>query len=194
MPSESKQLLILASASPRRRDLLAQIGVTPAAVEPAEVDEAPRRGELPRQLAARLAAAKVEAVAARRPGAFVLGADTVVACGRRILPKPTQPEEAQACLRRLSGRRHVVYGGVCIVAPDGTARNRIVETAVTFKRLDETEMARYMESGEWEGKAGGYAIQGLAAAYIRFIRGSYSNVVGLPLFEVAQMLKGLGYR
>lgn len=186
--------LILASASPRRLALLEQIGIAPDTVEPADVDETARRGELPAQLAARLAADKAGAVAGRHSGAFVLGADTVVACGRRILPKPADAAEARACLDRLSGRRHVVYGGVTLISPDGSARHRLVRTTVTFKRLEADEIAAYLDSGEWRGKAGGYAIQGRAAAYIRFIRGSYSNVVGLPLFEVAQLLKGVGYR
>lgn len=186
--------LVLASASPRRRDLLAQIGIVPDFIDPADVDETPEPRELPRAHAARLAKAKAQAVSVRHTGAVVIGADTVVACGRRILPKPADAEEARRCLVRLSGRRHRVYGGVSLVAPDGSVRNRLVQTAVIFNRLDEQEIARYLESGEWEGKAGGYAIQGLAAAFIRTINGSYSNVVGLPLFETAQLLKGIGYR
>lgn len=194
MSQSQRASLVLASASPRRLALLEQIGVTPDVVEPASVDETIRRGELPAQLAARLAADKAAAVAARHAGAFVLGADTVVACGRRVLPKPEDAEAARACLDRLSGRRHLVYGGVTLVSPDGAARSRLVRTVVTFKRLEPGEIADYLGSGEWRCKAGGYAIQGRAAAYIRFIRGSYSNVVGLPLYEVAQLLKGVGYR
>jgi septum formation protein len=186
--------LILASASPRRLALLEQIGIAPDTVDPAAVDETAQRRELPAQLAARLGMEKATAVAARHPDTFVLGADTVVACGRRILPKPEDAAEARACLDFLSGRRHVVYGGVTLVSPDGTARHRLVRTTVTFKRLERDEIAAYLDSGEWQGKAGGYAIQGRAAAFIRFIRGSYSNVVGLPLYEVAQLLKGVGYR
>ncbi len=186
--------LVLASASPRRLALLEQIGIVPDAVDPADIDESVRRGELPAQHAARLGLEKAAAVAGRRAGAFVLGADTVVACGRRILPKAEDAETARRCLERLSGRRHMVYGGVTLQSPDGSARSRLVRTTVTFKRLEPGEIVAYLESGEWEGKAGGYAIQGLAAAYIRFIRGSYSNVVGLPLYEVAQLLKGVGYR
>ena len=186
--------LVLASASPRRLALLEQIGIAPDTVEPAEIDETARRRELPAQLAARLAAEKARTVAERHTDAFILGADTVVACGRRILPKPDAAAEAQACLDRLSGRRHVVYGGITLILPDGSARNRLVRTTVTFRRLERAEIAGYIDSGEWRGKAGGYAIQGRAAAFIRFIRGSYSNVVGLPLFEVAQLLKGVGYR
>jgi septum formation protein len=186
--------LVLASASPRRRDLLAQIGIVPDVVEPAHVDETPAPRELPGPHAARLADEKAQAVAARFPGACVIGADTVVSCGRRILPKPEEPAEARRCLLRLSGRGHRVYGGVCIVGPDGIARRRLVQTVVRFKRLEEAEIERYLASEEWRGKAGGYAIQGLAAAYIRSINGSYSNVVGLPLFEVSQLLNGLGWR
>jgi septum formation protein len=193
-PANLGPKLVLASASPRRRDLLAQIGVLPDAIDPAELDETPWPGELPGPHAARLAHEKAQAVALRHPGCGVLGADTVVACGRRILPKPEEPESARQCLQRLSGRAHRVYGGVCLVAPDGAVRQRLVQTVVRFKRLDAGEVDRYLASGEWQGKAGGYAIQGLAAAFIRAINGSYSNVVGLPLFEVAQMLKGLGWR
>jgi len=188
------QRLVLASASPRRRDLLAQIGIEPDAVDPADLDETPWPRELPGPHAARLAHEKARAVAARHPGAWILAADTVVACGRRILPKPDQEGEARACLRRLSGRAHRVFGGVTILAPAGAVRERLVQTVVRFKRLDAAEIDAYIHAGEWRGKAGGYAIQGRAAAFIRSINGSYSNVVGLPLFEVAQMLKGLGWR
>ena len=186
--------LVLASASPRRLALLAQVGIVPALVEAAAVDEAPRRGELPPALARRLAAAKARAVAARHPGAFVLAADTVVACGRRALPKPADAATADACLTLLSGRRHRVLGGVALVAPDGMLVERLVSTAVTFKRLTAQERAAYLASGEWRDKAGGYAIQGRAALFVRALSGSYSNVVGLPLFETAQMLAGLGWR
>jgi septum formation protein len=185
---------VLASASPRRLALLAQIGIAPDRVDPADIDETVRRGDLPAKHATRLGREKAIAVAGRHAGAFVLGADTVVACGRRILPKANDAGTARACLERLSGRRHTVYGGVTLIAPDGSARSRLVRTTVTFKRLERGEIAAYLDSGEWEDKAGGYAIQGRAAAYIRFIRGSYSNVVGLPLYEVAQILKGAGYR
>ena len=185
--------LVLASASPRRLALLRQLGVEPDLVEPAEIDETPRRGELPRALAARLAATKAEAVATRHPGTFVLGADTVVACGRRCLPKPEDEGEARACLALLSGRRHRVLGGLAVIAPDGRRAARLVVTTVAFKRLSEAETAAYLESGEWRGKAGGYAVQGRAAAFVRFLSGSYSNVVGLPLFEAVSALRGLGY-
>lgn len=185
--------LVLASASPRRVDLLAQIGVVADAVDPAEIDETPLPRELPRQLAGRLAAAKAQAVAARHPDAIVLGADTVVACGRRALPKAEDATNARRCLVLLSGRRHRVYGGVALALPDGRVLTRLVQTAVRFKRLSEPEIDAYLASGEWQGKAGGYAIQGTAATFIRFLSGSHSNVVGLPLFETAQMLRGLGY-
>jgi septum formation protein len=185
--------LVLASASPRRLELLKQIGLEPEAVDPAAIDETPRRGELPPALAKRLAAEKARAVAARHPGAFVLAADTVVACGRRALPKPEDEAVAARCLDLLSGRRHRVLGGVAVVAPDGRLALRVVDTAVAFKRLTEAERRAYLKSGEWRGKAGGYAIQGRAARFVRAINGSYSNVVGLPLFETAQMLLGLGF-
>lgn len=185
---------MLASASPRRLDLLRQIGVVPSAVDPAELDETPTKGELPGPHADRLAEAKARAVAARHPGALVLGADTVVAVGRRILPKTETPDEARRCLELLGGRRHRVWGGVALVTPDGRLLTRRVLTQVAFKRLSAPEMEAYLASGEWQGKAGGYAIQGRAAAHVEWIGGSYSNVVGLPLFEVAGLLRGLGYK
>ncbi len=186
--------LILASASARRLDLLSQIGIVPSAVVPAEVDETPLRGEQPVAYARRIAAAKVTAVAGRHPGAFVLGADTVVACGRRILPKAEDEATARACLALLSGRRHRVLGAVEVVAPDGRIGRRLVTTVVRFNRLMTDEIEAYVASGEWLGKAGGYAIQGRAAAFVPAVMGSYSNVVGLPLAETAAMLRGLGYR
>lgn len=186
--------LVLASASPRRLDLLVQVGVVPDIIDPAHVDEAAHRHERPEHLAVRLAAAKAEAVAARMAGAWVLGADTVVACGRRILPKPTTVADARACLRLLSGRRHRVHGGVAVVTPDGRSHLRRVTTIVAFKRLQEDEIAAYLSGDEWRGKAGGYAIQGRAARFVRWIEGSYSNVVGLPLFETCALLDGLGFR
>ncbi len=194
MKPASPPSLVLASASPRRLDLLRQIGITPAVVDPAEIDETPGSSELPDKYAARMAEEKAWAVAGRHENAFVLAADTVVACGRRILPKAEEETIARQCLEMLSGRRHRVLGGLVIVAPDGTARRRLVRTAVAVKRLDAGEIDEYIASGEWRGKAGGYAIQGRAAAFIRSVNGSYSNVVGLPLFETAQLFKGLGYR
>jgi septum formation protein len=186
--------LVLASASPRRRDLLAQIGIVPDRIAPAAVDEMPRRGELPGPHALRLAEAKARAASTHHPGAFVLGADTVVALGRRILPKAEDEATARRCLGLLSGRRHKVLGGVCVLAPEGRVRTRLVASVVAFKPLSADEIADYLARGEWHGKAGGYAIQGRAAALVRFLSGSYSNVVGLPLYETAQLLKGLGYR
>jgi len=185
--------LVLASASPRRRELLAQIGITPDQVDPAQLDESPLNGEAPAAYAARLAEAKARAVAARHHGACVLGADTVVACGRRILPKAEIESDARACLELLSGRRHRVLGGVCLVAPDGRAARRLVTTIVAFKRLTAAEIDAYVVRGEWRGKAGGYAVQGHAAAFVRFLSGSYSNVVGLPLFETAALLGGFDH-
>ena len=185
--------LILSSASPRRLELLRQIGIRPDLVVPAEIDETPLRGELPAAYAKRVAAAKAAAVAARHPGAFVLAADTVVACGRRILPKAEDEATARSCLTLLSGRRHRVLGAVELAAPDGRRSRRLVTTAVRFSRLTDEEIAGYLASGEWQGKAGGYAIQGRAAAFVPAVTGSYSNVVGLPLAETAAMLRGLGY-
>jgi len=185
---------VLASASPRRLDLLRQIGIDPNVVDPAEIDETPRAREKPADYAKRIAAAKLAAVSARHPGSFVLAADTVVALGRRILPKAGTPEEAERCLRLLSGRRHRVLGGIALRAPDGRTVSRLIETRVRFKRLDRSEIEAYLASGEWEGKAGGYAIQGRAAAFIPWINGSYANVVGLPLVEVKAALSGLDYR
>ncbi len=184
---------VLASASPRRLSLLAQIGMAPDSVVPAEVDERPRPRELPRDMAVRLAEAKARAVAERERGAFVLGADTVVACGRRSLPKAQDEAEARGCLQMLSGRRHRVYGGVAVVAPDGCMASRLVTTVVTFKRLSEAEIDGYIAGGEWRDKAGAYAIQGRAAVFVRKLIGSYSNVVGLPLYETAALSKGLGF-
>ena len=187
-------LLVLASASPRRLDLLRQIGLEPDRVDPANIDEVPNPGELPPAHAMRLAEEKARAVMPRHPGAFVLAADTVVACGRRILPKPADPSTARSCLTLLSGRRHRVHGGIALAGPDDRLILRRVDSQVAFKRLSEAEIAAYLCSDEWRGKAGGYAIQGRAAALIRWVSGSYSNVVGLPLFETAQLLAGRGYR
>jgi septum formation protein len=183
--------LVLASASPRRLDLLAQIGVTPSRVAPAHINETPRRGEEPRPYVQRMAREKADAVDGA--GAFLLAADTVVAAGRRILPKAETQDQARACLTLLSGRRHRVLTAVVLVAPDGRRTERLSESVVTFCRLTPRDMDAYVASGEWEGKAGGYAIQGLGASFIRFLSGSHSNVVGLPLFETAQLLRGVGW-
>ncbi|MBV8736127.1 MAG: septum formation protein Maf [Alphaproteobacteria bacterium] len=185
---------MLASASPRRIELLRQIGIVPDRVDPADIDETPLRNELPPANALRLAREKAQRVMPRHAGAFVLAADTVVACGRRILPKPTDEDTARRCLELLSGRRHRVHSGIALVGPDGRMVVRRVDTRVAFKRLSREEITRYLKSREWYEKAGGYAIQGRAAALIRFISGSYSNVVGLPLFETVQLLAGRGYR
>lgn len=186
--------LVLASASPRRLDLLAQIGLQPDAVDPADIDETPRAGETPRLHAGRLAREKARVVAARRPGDFVLAADTVVAVGRRILPKASGAEEARRCLELLSGRAHRVYTAVAIAAPDGRAAHRICETRLHIKRLGPDEISAYLETEEWLGKAGGYAIQGRAGAFVTDLSGSYSTVVGLPLYETVCLLRGLGWR
>jgi septum formation protein len=185
--------LILASASPRRLDLLRQVGIEPDLIVPADIDETPQKAETPDKHALRLAIAKAEAVAPYHPGAFILAADTVVGCGRRILPKAEDEATAARCLELISGRRHRVLGGIALIAPDGRIGTRLVESAVIFKRLSKAETASYLASGEWHGKAGGYAIQGRAAAYIRFMSGSYSNVVGLSLYDVHQLLTGFGW-
>ncbi len=195
MPSArtGRPALVLASASPRRRDLLIQADIHPHAIEAAQVDETPQAGELPPRLAERLAEAKARAVAAHHPEALVLGADTVVACGRRILDKPADEAAARRHLELLSGRRHRVIGGLCLVLPDGRAVVRRVTTAVRFKRLHPDDIERYLTSGEWQGKAGAYAIQGRAGAFVRTLNGSYSNVVGLSLCETVDLLRGHGY-
>ena len=185
--------LVLASASPRRLELLRQIGIEASEVAPADIDETPRARELPAAYARRMAAAKAEAVLPRHAGTFLIAADTVVAVGRRILPKAEDPESARQCLKLLSGRRHRVLGAVVVMAPDGRRAARLVTTTVAFRRLSVAETEAYLASGEWRGKAGGYAIQGHAAAFIPWIRGSYANVVGLPVAEVAAMLGGLGF-
>jgi septum formation protein len=185
--------LVLASASPRRRELLARIGVEPAETDPADIDETPRSGELPRDYAMRMAAEKAAAVAPRHPGSLVLAADTVVAAGRRILPKTEDEDEARDCLALLSGRRHRVLSAVTLIDATGQARHRLSTTIVTFKRLTDTEIAAYLARGEWRGKAGGYAIQGFAEAWVRFLAGSHSGVIGLPLYETRTLLESAGY-
>lgn len=180
--------LVLASASPRRLELLAQINVTPAKVVPANIDETPAKGELPKNYAERMAFEKAAAIAPQYKNQMVLGADTVVACGNRILPKAECENSARQCLTLLSGRRHKVISGISLALPGGRQLVKSAATTVAFKRLSATEIDHYITSGEWDGKAGGYGIQGMAAQYIRFISGSYSNVVGLPLFEVGGWL------
>jgi septum formation protein len=191
--------LVLASGSPRRLGLLNQAGIEPDSLKPTEVDEFPKQGELPRALATRLARAKADsAIEAVRldeelRGSYVVAADTVVAVGRRILPKAETLDEAAQCLRLLSGRNHRVYTGVCLVTPKESFRQRLVETRVRFKRLTKEDLEAYLASGEWRGKAGGYAVQGLAGGFVVKIVGSYTNVVGLPLYETLSLLTGEGY-
>ncbi|MFC3050577.1 Maf family protein [Kordiimonas pumila] len=186
-PSE-KTGLILASASPRRLQLLEQIAIIPAAVIPADIDETPHAGEKPKIYAERIAAEKATTVYREHAGHVILAADTVVACGARILPKAEDSDTAIKCLKLLSGRRHRVISGISLVLPCGKQYVKSVASVVAFKRLTDAEISGYIASGEWDGKAGGYAIQGLAASFVRFMSGSYSNIVGLPLFEVAGWL------
>lgn len=194
------QRLILASASPRRLALLQQIGVEPASLLPTDIDETPRRNEAPRTLAGRLAAEKAEkavSLARQRPDlarSYILAADTVVSVGRRILPKCATTDEAASCLRLLSGRAHRVFSAVTLVTPGDRHRHRTVEARVRFKRLSTAEIDAFLASGEWQDKAGGYAIQGLAGAFVVRLVGSYSAVVGLPLYETASLLVGEGFR
>jgi septum formation protein len=187
----TRPTLILASASPRRLALLAQIGIVPDHILATDIDESPLKDEMPRPLAQRLARAK--AAAASAPGAYVLVADTVVALGRRVLPKAETVEQARHCLNLLSGRRHTVMTALVLAKPDGKCSERLVESVVGFARLTPQQIDAYLAAGEWHGKAGGYAIQGQAASFVRFISGSYSNVVGLPLYETAQLLRGQGW-
>src|SRR5688500_6089643 len=190
--------LVLASGSPRRVNLINQAGIEPDALRPSDVDETPKRGELPRACANRLARAKAEAalrlisVDDELRGAYVLSADTVVAVGRRILPKAELLDEAAQCLRLLSGRNHRVYSGVCMVTPKEAFRQRLVETRVRFKRLSDDDIEAYLASGEWRGKAGGYAVQGIAVSFVIKLVGSYTNVVGLPLYETISLFSGEG--
>ena len=186
-----KPTLILASASPRRRELIARLGLTPDAIAPADIDETPAKGELPRDYAKRMAREKAEAAAS--DDGFVLAGDTVVAAGRRILPKAEDEATARACLELLSGRRHRVLSAIALRAADGTIRERLSETVVMFKRLSKQEIDAYIACGEWDGKAGGYAIQGIAEGLISRIQGSHSGVVGLPLYETRALLKAAGF-
>lgn len=188
-----RQRLVLASGSPRRIELLARIGVTPDQVLPADIDETPRKAELPRLLAIRLAADKALASAAIVPGALILAADTVVGIGRRILGKPTDEAEAAEFLRLLSGRRHRVMTAVSLIEPGGRRTARLSTTTLAFQRLTQAQIEDHVASGEWRGVAGGYQIQKRAEMYVRFLSGSHSNVVGLPLFETAQLLRGVGW-
>lgn len=185
--------LVLASASPRRKELLAQVGISVDQIVPADIDESRQTDERPRDLAVRLAIEKSEAVAALHSEAFILAADTVVAMGHRVLEKPQHAEEARQFLGKLSGRRHSVIGGIAIIAPDGTRRQAVVVTKVKFKRLTPADIDDYIACEEWQGKAGGYAIQGRAAAFVPWISGSYTNVVGLSLSDAVNLLTGVGY-
>ena len=191
--------LVLASGSPRRLSLINQAGIEPDALRPADIDEVPKRGELPRALATRLARGKAEAALNQvrlddeLRGSYILAADTVVAVGRRILPKAELLDEAAQCLRLLSGRNHHVYSGVCLVTPKEAFRQRLVDTRVRFKRLSDEDIEAYLASGEWRGKAGGYAAQGIAGSFIVKMVGSYTNVVGLPLYETVGILSGEGF-
>lgn len=187
----SARSLILASASPRRRELIARLGIEPAAIAPAEIDETPLKGELPRPYAVRMAREKARAVAGGQ--AHVLAGDTVVALGRRILPKAEDEAAARHCLKLLGGRRHTVLSAIALKAPDGALRERLSETVVRFKPLCDEEIDAYIAGGEWHGKAGGYAIQGSAEGLIAWISGSHSGVVGLPLFETRALLKAAGF-
>jgi septum formation protein len=190
---------VLASGSPRRLGLINQAGIEPDALRPTDIDETPKKGELPRACANRLARAKADAAMANLraddelQGAYILAADTVVAVGRRILPKAELLDEAAQCLRLLSGRNHRVYTAICLATPKEAVRQRLVETRVRFKRLSEQDMEAYLASGEWRGKAGGYAVQGLAGSFVVKLVGSYTNVVGLPLYETVTLLAGEGY-
>ena len=196
---ELRQKLILASGSPRRLDLLKQVGIEPVRLMPMDLDETPKKSEHPRSLARRLSTDKARAAydeIRRDPvwnDSYIVAADTVVAVGRRILPKAEYLEEASSALHLLSGRSHWVFTGVCLVTPSGTVRQKIVETKVRFKRLSGLDIESYLASGEWRGKAGGYAVQGIAGCFVQKLVGSYTNVVGLPLFETLQMLSGEGF-
>ncbi|HWF96901.1 MAG TPA: Maf-like protein [Xanthobacteraceae bacterium] len=191
--------LVLASGSPRRLSLINQAGIEPEALRPADLDETPLRGELPRACANRLARAKADAALEmvrmddELKGSYILSADTVVAVGRRILPKAELLDQAAQCLRLLSGRNHRVHSAVCLVTPNESFRQRLVETRVRFKRLSDEDIEAYLASGEWRGKAGGYAVQGIAGSFVVKIVGSYTNVVGLPLYETTTLLAGEGY-
>ena len=184
--------LVLASASPRRLDLLRQIGLEPARVEPTHIDETPKADETPRRLALRLACEKAEAAAPLAPGCTVLAADTVVSVGRRILPKAETEAQARQCLTLLSGRAHRVMTAIAVIAPNGRQASRLSESRLHFKRLSAAEIDAYVAGGEWAGKAGGYGIQGAAGAFVMNLQGSYSGVVGLPLYETWNLLAGLG--
>lgn len=186
--------LVLASASPRRLELLRQVGIEPDLVDPADIDETPKRDETPRRLVARLAVGKAQAVADRHPQAHVLAADTIVAVGRRILGKPEDEADARRMLTLLSGRPHKVLTGVAVIAPEGRAASRVVESRITFKRITDRELDAFIAGGDWTDASGGYKIHKLAGAFVTDISGSYTSVVGLPLYETLNLLGGLGWR
>lgn len=194
----SNTKLILASASPRRLDLLNQIGIQPDTILPADIDETRKSKETPVKLAERLAIEKAQCIYnthnAKHPDHFILAADTVVAMGQKDFGKPSDEQEAQKFLKTFSGKRHDVLGGIAVIAPNGTISSRVIKTSVRFKRLTNEDIAAYINTQEWDGKAGGYAIQGYAAAFVKFIQGSYTNIVGLSLYETRNMLIGLGYK
>lgn len=189
-----KSKIILASASPRRVDLLAQIGIVPDQITPADIDETPLKGEHPKNLAKRLSIQKAQKIFEANKDAFVLAADTTVACGARLMDKPKDADDARRILNILSGRRHRVYGGICVMAPSGKMISRLCETVVITRRLSKNDIEKYIESCDWEGKAGAYAIQGVASSFIKYIAGSYSNIIGLSLYDVSRMLETAGYK
>jgi len=186
--------LILASASPRRKSLLEQVGIIPSLIEAADIDETPLKNELPRQYAKRICEAKANKISQKYKDDFVISADTVVSCGRRILPKAESDEQVSKCLSVLSGRQHTVITSVCVVSSDGTKSVKVVETKVRMKKLSDIQIKGYAQDGEGVGKAGGYAIQGRAGGFVKSLNGSYSSVVGLPLCETIAMLEGLGWK
>jgi septum formation protein len=189
----NKNKLILASASPRRSELLAEQGIIPDAIIPADIDETPFKNELPRPYVKRMAVEKARAIAPNNKNSYILAADTIVVMGRTILQKPENANEAYQFLGKMSGRRHKVLGGICLITPDGREIIRLCETIVKFKPLTNAEKQAYVDSGEWDGKAGGYAIQGRAAQFVSFISGSYSNIVGLSVYDTVNMLRGIGW-
>jgi septum formation protein len=191
--TQNSKKLILASASPRRVDLLKQISITPDSISPADIDETPLKAEKPRNLALRLSTQKAQKIAQDHSDSYVLAADTVVACGKTSLDKANTKEQALEYLTKLSGRRHRVYGAIALITPDNRLISRLSTTIVQFRPLSSQEIQSYVDSGQWEGKAGGYGIQGIAGAYIKFISGSYSNVVGLSLYDTLNILKSGGY-
>lgn len=184
--------LILASASPRRQELLKQINIIPSRIEGADIDEKPEKGEKPKALALRLALAKAQAVSSKYPKSYILAADTVVACGQQILDKAETSAQARGYLQKLSGRRHQVHGGIALITPEGRAFSRHCVTLVQFEPLSESEIEAYLQGKEWQGKAGGYAIQGFAGSFVKYMAGSYSNVVGLSLYDIMKILKSAG--